>query len=401
MLAPVLSLRLAATAPDPSADTTHRTSRRRGFTLVELLVVIAIIGILVALLLPAVQAAREAARRSQCKNQLKQMGLACLLHEDTHGYFPSGGWGTNFYPDPSRGYGENQPGSWVYSVFSYLEENALRDLGKGSPTGSDDWEAAILQLVRTPVPTFNCPSRRNLALGTQTSGFLADEFDFLEDAPVVKGDYAGNSGDSQRHASSGTAGQNIPTPGSLAAGDTFEWANTTSATLNSGATNTNWQTGVINFRSEVTIAQIPDGTSKTYLIGEKFVAPEMYDFNETTSEARNFGDNQSMYGGYEWDNQRIVWQPTHAQSFGTYYQTNSREAFLPQQDENGDGSDQSFLARWVAFGSAHAGGLNMAFCDGSVRLVAYDIEEMTHRMQAIRLDEGDPDSIRPVVFTRP
>ena len=57
-----------------------RSSTRRGFTLVELLVVIAIIGILVALLLPAIQAAREAARRTQCKNQLKQIGLAIHNH---------------------------------------------------------------------------------------------------------------------------------------------------------------------------------------------------------------------------------------------------------------------------------------------------------------------------------
>ena len=57
------------------------SSPPHGFTLVELLVVITIIGILIALLLPAVQAAREAARQTQCRNNLKQLALGCLQHE--------------------------------------------------------------------------------------------------------------------------------------------------------------------------------------------------------------------------------------------------------------------------------------------------------------------------------
>src|SRR5688572_15812559 len=136
-----------------------RTVRRQAaFTLVELLVVIAIIGVLVALLLPAVQAARESARRTQCLNHLKQMGLAFHNHADTHGHYPTGGWGWDWVGDPDLGFAEGQPGGWTYNILPFIEMNNVRQIGSGDPGALK--QAELERLVTVPIKFFNCPTRR-------------------------------------------------------------------------------------------------------------------------------------------------------------------------------------------------------------------------------------------------
>ena len=126
----------------------------RGFTLVELLVVIAIIGILIALLLPAVQAARESARRATCTNNLKQIGLALHLYHDTYRRLPPG-WAAT-HPDNGRPYYLGKPGwAWGVSILPFLEQRALKDSVRLDLPITDPANAEVRL---TPLAVYRCPT---------------------------------------------------------------------------------------------------------------------------------------------------------------------------------------------------------------------------------------------------
>jgi prepilin-type N-terminal cleavage/methylation domain-containing protein/prepilin-type processing-associated H-X9-DG protein len=333
-----------------------RTLNRPGFTLVELLVVITIIGILIALLLPAVQAAREAARRAQCTNNLKQIGLGMLQHEERNGFFPGSGWGYMWVGDPDRGIGKDQPGGWIYQILPYMEQQSLFDLGTDSQKDvqTPQQMAGSAQRLQTPLSVMNCPTRRPPMLFAFTP--LTSRIPHNSDpVPTMsRADYAANYGDLYWPWS--TEG-----PADLAQGAAWtagnQWPNTKDCT------------GISFLRSKVAVSWVTDGLSNTYMVGERYLDADLY-YN-----GMDWADNESMFIGEDNDTHRTTFCPDPLPA--NYVPTHS-----PMQDTAGYGD-------YVRFGSAHANSFNMCLCDGSVRSIGYEIDPLTHRYLGNRQD-GQP-----------
>jgi len=347
--------------------------KRPAFTLVELLVVIAIIGILVALLLPAIQAAREAARRTQCKNNLKNIGLSSHNFHDTYKYLPLGGVepdpkiedylvdsGSTVTPKKGPANGPKEQGlGWMFQILPFLEEGAIQ----GIITQAD--------IQQHPIQLYNCPSRRKATisagnvtlidyagvtagpsrseLGTTTfDNYLKDplshHFEIFWGSEVLTD--TGLPGPSQV-AMAASAGKPIQFRGVIQRSD---WKRP-----NPGGVGVHF-----GYLRTISFQKIQDGASKTMLASEKRVAPAYYDGGPAS-------DNKGWADGWDYDDLRSTMFPV---------------------EQDGDVPDalQRFAVIHFQFGSAHSGGINAVFCDGSVHFISYDIDRENFNRLGHRYD---------------
>jgi prepilin-type N-terminal cleavage/methylation domain-containing protein len=213
------------------------SKNRGGFTLVELLVVIAIIGTLVGLLLPAVQSAREAARRSACTNNMKQLGLGVLNFESARRRLPAANSGQGTSSGVTvGGY------SWIVSILPFLEEtNLYTQISSNSSRLNSGFTASVNNAAaKTSLPQLVCPSFAGDKANATAYGVGASNVT----ASAVT-NYKGI-------AAAGFSSSTPYSAGNLGGTLTVE---------KYGSETTAPYTGI-------TLAQITDGTSKTFLVGE-------------------------------------------------------------------------------------------------------------------------------------
>jgi prepilin-type N-terminal cleavage/methylation domain-containing protein/prepilin-type processing-associated H-X9-DG protein len=311
----------------------HRSRNARGFTLVELLVVIAIIAILIALLMPAVQKVREAANRAQCQNRLRQLALALHGYCDVSGILPPGGQTTrngSLVLCTAVGLTQNRDtrAPWTVLILPFIEQgNRYKSFDFSSPFNglftdsiTGGLTPAAYQSPNVPMQTrpnvaFQCPSDPH----SGTSG--------------TQNNYWGVQG-----------GGATPQCSTNCVGDT---------------TPSFFNNGVLFHSSAVRFADVTDGASNTFLLGEtKYYTP--------------------WVAGAPWGS---TW------ASGVRTQDNcSIPLNMSATRNNINIAPSACCDNTWSFGSYHPGGCHFALVDGSVQFFSQNINLAVYRSLGIRND---------------
>jgi prepilin-type N-terminal cleavage/methylation domain-containing protein/prepilin-type processing-associated H-X9-DG protein len=318
-----------------------RLGRRSGFTLIELLVVIAIIAVLIGLLLPAVQKVREAAARAKCSNNLKQFTLACHNYHDAVGRLPYGAQGHNVN-DPNWAYfpvatPQQEPRTpFIAYIMSYIEQTAV---GSQWDFTINERQGINLTLQSgNKFPLFDCPSDTPATPNPSGGGNFPD----------YKSNYGLNWGSWNYRQQGGPTNGTFP--------------------LNYGD-----QRGRAPFfvRYGAKFTDITDGTSSTLCMSEVLQPP----YNQPPGQAqvdrrgRIFNDDSFCY--------QISTRLKPNDPKGDYGYCDPNDKQYPCDILSAGLTSAAGLDAYMGARSRHTGGVNVSFCDGSVRFVRDSIELAT------------------------
>lgn len=294
--------------------------RKSGFTLVELLVVIAIIGILIGMLLPAVQSVREAARRINCQNNLRQLGVALLNYESSFMMLPPGRVGCDDI-------GETMQVSQCRSGLTSEQKN-----------GASGFVSILPQLEQ---------SNLSNALQVENGGLWnrdVDDLTWWKDSSQKREGIRVQLPVLWCTSESGSRESDVYSP-VIAATSSYAFNNGSLGPDNAVHTTKYKNDGAFIYHSEISLKDIDDGLSNTFLVGE-VVRPD-------TNESSN------------------VW--SYAIANGDCLRTTTN----PLNTLPGDGIVVEL--RNGAFGSSHPGGGSFVYGDGHVAFVNDSITLSAYR----------------------
>lgn len=315
---------------------TQLNYRVRGFTLVELLVVIAIIGILIGLLLPAIQSAREAARRSQCSNNLRQIGIAFQSYHASMRQFPPG-----WLEDNNPSVQDRIPmAGWGLLILPYVEGETLAnrfDLTKQITQGTPGPPDENLDLIGTPIATYLCPSDSERPVSDEIAAYTG----YNPEIPAMA---------ISNYVASGSV-CDLCQYGALQPGETkFACANGPS--------------GIVFRNSKTSTSHITDGTSSTFLAGERSYEPR----HGVISAAYWAGPPGAV------SNSSACW---------------SARMIAATKNNFGSGDLNKMInGHGFGFHSFHAQGVNVVLADGSQRFIHDDISQIT-ATELVAISDGE------------
>jgi prepilin-type N-terminal cleavage/methylation domain-containing protein/prepilin-type processing-associated H-X9-DG protein len=342
------------------------TVSRRGFTLIELLVVIAIIGVLVGLLLPAVQKVREAANRMKCQNNLKQMGLATHNYESTYSTFPPAGGQLPTLPNGLGSSGTQRPSTQALILPFVEQANKYNqfDFNYDVLTSTSPPAPPSQVLARTQdVPIYLCPS-------DPSQGYVDQGF-----GKLGRCNYFGNMGQTA---------------------DCFDKSSVVGGVFVVDFVNA--EKSNANQPSAYHIADITDGTSNTALYAEIKRGNYVTGAGSANSKRSDVwdisftGSNFSGAAGYT--RPALCDDPTLTvlryagleYCRGDFPPTGMYCHAVPPNFQGFDCFDGTLQRTFLAARSYHTGGVNVAFCDGSVHFVSQSIDLPTWRLLGSRGD---------------